>query len=143
MPFRRSAGQGEVPEGEIIAWANRLLTDKIRVLKEHAPEVLEAGVNAAQDQIASLGRISDPHDPRDTPKDPELSMYKGVRGVLKDVGPNDLSLQVGWNLTDYRHGYPELQEEGFGGVEGMQALDYARIAMESKIARLFKDRNAS
>lgn len=140
MPYRISAGQGETPEGEIISWANKLLTDKLRALKEHAPEILEAGVNAAQDQISAMGRIADPHNPRDTPRDPELNMYKGVKGVVKDTGPNDLSLQVGWDLRQYRHGYPEIQELGENGVEAMQALNYAKIAMDTKIARLMRQK---
>lgn len=141
MPYRVSAGQGEVPEGEIISWANKLMSQKFRVLKEHAPEIIEAGVNAAQDEIAALGRVADPHDPRDTPKDPDLNMYKGVHGEFKDTGPNDCSIAVGWDLRDYRHGYPELQEKGYAGVSAMNALQYARIAMETKIARLMRNRS--
>lgn len=140
MPFRYSAGQGETPEGEIISWATKLLSDRIRVLKEHAPDIMEAGVHAAQDEISTLDRIADPHNPKDTPKDPSLTMYKGVKGNVKSTGPNDVSVAVGWNLTDYRHGYPEIQENGTAHIEAMNALQYARIAMETQFARAMRQR---
>lgn len=140
MPHRISAGQGEIPEGEIISWANRLMTEKFRALKEHSGEIIEAGVIAAQDEIAALGRIADPHDPKDTPKDASLTMYKGVHGFYKEKGDRDATISVGWDLADYRHGYPQLQEEGTARITGMNALGAAREAMEITIHRLFKGR---
>lgn len=128
-------------EGDIVAWAQQRMTRGIRALEDHAEEIAELGKEAVQSQIEAFGRIADPHQERDG----EVSMYDGVQtSVNKSRTEGELSIRVGWDLTQFRHGYPELQDKGFtdrSGTEviGMQALSYGRMAMREAAIKVIQE----
>lgn len=128
------------PDG-FVEWAKQRMTRGIRALEEHAEEIAQIGKETVQADIETFGRIADPH----RPDDGEVSMYDGVQtSINKSRTEGQLSIRVGWDLTEYRHGYPELQDKGFtnlggGEVMGMQALAYGKMRMIEATRKILKE----
>lgn len=124
---RADAYGGEVA---LLSWIKSKMTAPIRVLEENAQHIADVGVQAVQDQIEGQDRI----DTR--------AMLEGVQSeVTSSRTANSVNIKVGWDLSQFRDGYPELQDDGFqlkNGtmVQGMHALDYAKLAMELETKRM-------
>ena len=125
-----------------VEWARQRMTRGIRAVEENAQQIADAGQAAVRSQIEAFDRIADPHDPKDGPQ----SMIEGVQtSINKSRTEGEMSVRVGWDLTEYRDGYPELQDKGFtptGGasrVVGMQALSYGRMVMREEVDRIVKN----
>jgi hypothetical protein len=122
--------------GDLIEWARNHMTRPLRVLEEHAEEIGQVGVDVVQGQIVALDRIADPHEERDGPE----SMLEGVQAkVTGSTQENKVNIKVGWDLTQYRHGYPQLQDQGTSQIEGMQALSLAEMAMREAVVRTLNE----
>lgn len=128
------------PDG-FVEWAKQRMTRGIRALEEHAEEIAQAGKEAVQEDIQAFDRIADPHRPNDG----EVSMYDGVQtSINKSRTEGELSIRVGWDLTQFRDGYPELQDKGFtnlggGDVVGMQALAYGKMRMVEMTRKIVEE----
>ena len=124
---RANAYGGEV---SLLSWIKSKMTYPIQVLEDNAQRIADVGVQAVQDQIEAEDRI----DTR--------AMLEGVTSeVTGSRVDNTVNIKVGWDLSNYRDGYPELQDEGFtthSGTEviGMNALDMGKLAMEIEVKRL-------
>lgn len=131
FPTRR-----EDSAGDLITWAKNAMTRPLRVLEEHAEEIGQVGVDVVQGVIVARDRIADPHKAYDGPE----SMLEGVQAkVTGSVKENMVNIKVGWDLTQYRHGYPELQDQGTYQIEGMQALSLASMAMREAAVRALNE----
>lgn len=121
-------GGSRADEFGILSWIESKMTAPIRALEEHAPEVAAAGVEAVQSVIIDMDR-------RETD-----AMLEGVQSeITSSRVENMVNIKVGWDLSKFRHGYPELQDQGFQGVSGMQALDYGKAQMEEAVKRVIAD----
>lgn len=120
-----------------VSWAKKKMTKPLRVLEENADVIGEIGVAQVRQRIQEMGRVADPHQDRDGPQSMEDGVAAEKTGSAVD---GQVNIKVGWNLSEYRHGYPELQDRGFTGsngepIVGMEALSLARIAMVSAALR--------
>jgi hypothetical protein len=132
------------PDG-FVEWAKSRMTRGIRALEEHAEEIGQIGVEAARAEIEASGRINPAHNAE---KDGPVSMIDGVHSSInKSRTEGQLSIRVGWDLTQYRDGYPELQDKGFTPrnssepVEGMQALAYGKMMMKEAVLKVLREAN--
>lgn len=122
----RGGSRGD--EFGILSWIESKMTAPIRALEERSQEIADAGVEAVQSIIVQKDRI-----------DTEAMLNGVTSEVTSSRVEGMVNIKVGWNLSDYRHGYPELQDQGFQQVEGMQALAYGQMVMEQVADKVIKE----
>lgn len=121
-------GGSRKDEFGLLSWIESKMTAPIRALEEHATEIADLGVEAVQNVIIDMDR-------RETD-----AMLEGVTAEITTSRKEGMvNIKVGWDLSQYRHGYPELQDQGFQNVAGMQALDYGKAQMEEAVKRTIAD----